>query len=326
MKAETDNTALPELFRQRFQQIVPAPHRDTCWQSLHTPKRVGFRVNRLLAHPQQVADKLTANGFQLQPIAGLDAAYSVSAAERDALVRSEQFNSAEIYVQNPSSMLAVLALDPQPDETVLDLAAAPGGKTILCAQQMLNRGTLSAVESVRGRFFRLHSNLQRHGVQCAKCYLADGRSIGRKTPGRFDRVLLDAPCSGESRFHIQDPQSWQYWSKKKIAEAARKQLGLIRSALECLKPGGRLVYCTCSFAPEENEQIISNLLKKIPDEVGIVDLKFSTETANTLASRSLPGLSEFSGTVFHADLVKSMRILPDELWDGFYICCLTRKS
>lgn len=92
-----------------------------------------------------------------------------------------------------------------------------------------------------------------------------GERLEKKTPERFDRVLLDAPCSGESRIHQDDPASWQHWKLRKIKEQARKQYGLIRSAFAALKPGGTLLYCTCSFAPEENEAVVSDFLTDTPE-------------------------------------------------------------
>jgi 16S rRNA (cytosine1407-C5)-methyltransferase len=109
-------------------------------------------------------------------------------------------------------MLAPLALAPRPGETVLDLAAAPGGKTLQLAALMQNSGRLSAVEAVKGRFFRLRANLERGGVTNARTFLMDGRAVGRKCPEMFDRVLLDAPCSSEARFSRLDPRSWAHWS------------------------------------------------------------------------------------------------------------------
>ena len=92
----------------------------------------------------------------------------------------------------------------------------------------------------------------------------DGRSIGRKVPERFDRVLLDSPCSSESRIRLDDPSTYQHWSPRKTREMVRKQRGLIRSAYLALKPGGELVYCTCAFSVEENEQVVDYLLRREP--------------------------------------------------------------
>ena len=124
----------------------------------------------------------------------------------------------------------------KPEESVLDLAA--GGKTLQMACMMNNQGALSAVEPVKNRFFKLKANLEQQGASFVKTYLTDGRTVGGKCPERFDRVLLDAPCSSESRFTQLNPDSWSHWSIKKVKEVARKQKKLLMSALYSLKPGG----------------------------------------------------------------------------------------
>jgi 16S rRNA (cytosine1407-C5)-methyltransferase len=136
-----------------------------------------------------------------------------------------------LYPQSPSSWLPVLLLDPRPGEEILDLAAAPGGKSLHIAARMGNRGRLACVEAIRDRFFRLRGNLERGDMKIAATYLKDGRGVGAAVPGRFDRVLLDAPCSSEALLRPQDADSSRHWSLHKVHEAAHKQRGLIVSAL-----------------------------------------------------------------------------------------------
>lgn len=152
--------------------------------------------------------------------AGQPIAFTTPPEHRQTLTHSPIIDQGKIYVQNLSSMLAPLILAPQPGEQILDLAAAPGGKTIQIAQMMHNTGILSAVEPIRSRMFKLRANLTRCNVKIAKTYPIDGRSVGRKTPERFDRVLLDAPCSSEARFRLKKPESWANWSLRKIRESS----------------------------------------------------------------------------------------------------------
>jgi len=210
-------------------------------------------------------------------------------------------------------------LDPQPGEEVLDLAAAPGGKTLHLAARMGNQGRIAAVEAIRERFYKLRTLLQRHGATMVDTYLADGRSIGRKTPERFDRVLLDAPCSCESRFAPSQPDSCRYWSPRKIKESARKQKGLLRSAADCLRPGGTLLYCTCTFAPEENELVVASLLDDVGDAMEVVP--FDSPVANVQ-----PGLTEWEGRPLPYTLRHSLRILPTAQMDAAYLCKLVKRA
>lgn len=295
---------------------MPEQHIHDCLQSFSNSKRTSFRVNTLLATIESVVAQLGEQQIPIRPISWLDSGFSVDATYREQLLATNLFNDASIYVQNPSSMLACVVLDPQPGELILDLAAAPGGKTTMIAAMMQNAGALSAVEPIKKRFFKLRDNLQRNGVTIAKTYMYDGRTIGGKTPNRFDRVLLDAPCSGESRFRSDDPDTYRFWSARKIREQSRKQVGLIKSAIRCLKPGGKLLYCTCSFAPEENELAVLKALKRF-DDVELETIEIPTEVNSHV-------LATWDETNF--DRAVGLRILPDDLHDGFYLCGITKLS
>lgn len=206
---------LPPIFVERLQAILPPDRLHDCLQSFTLVRPTSFRVNTLKTSEAALIARLGAQGFTLRPVGWRPATYSVPADQRRALTESGAFADGEIYIQDLSSMLAPMVLDPQPGERVLDLAAAPGGKTLQIAAMMENRGELAAVESVKSRFFRLQANLRRGGACMVKTYLKDGRSVGAKVPERFDRVLLDAPCSSEARFTAGDPASWSHWSLKK---------------------------------------------------------------------------------------------------------------
>jgi 16S rRNA (cytosine1407-C5)-methyltransferase len=309
------------LFVQRLRQIVPADWWETCIDSFSVFKPTAFRVNTLKATVDEVVAELTEGGFPLQRTAWFSEAFSVRLDTRDRrrLTQSAAVREGRIYIQDQASMAAPLVLGPRPGETVLDLAAAPGGKTLQMAAMMQNTGVLSAVDSVRSRFFKLRANLNTYAATMVRTYLADGRTVGRKTPERFDRVLLDAPCSGEARFDRQDPKTWQYWSLKKIREAARKQKGLIRSAQRALRPGGRLLYCTCSFAPEENERIVHELLMERGDLMDIVPVRLPLANAR-------PGMTSWAGESFDPRLTCAARILPTAEMDGLFLCLLCKRD
>ena len=114
------------------------------------------------------------------------------------------------------------------------------------------------------------ANVKQQAATCVECECSYGETLWRRYAGQFDRVLLDAPCSAEGRFAIGDPKTYRYWKVRKIHEMVRKQKRLLFSAIRCLKPGGILVYSTCTFAPEENEGVVSWALKRFADEVELV--------------------------------------------------------
>ncbi|MGQ9821254.1 MAG: RsmB/NOP family class I SAM-dependent RNA methyltransferase [Thermogutta sp.] len=309
----------PPLFLERLAAIVPPEWLQRTFRALTEPKRVGFRVNRLRADHREVEEALRREGVEFAPVPWLPDAYTAGPEFRSRLVRSPLFATGQICLQNVSSMAAVHVLDPQPDEEVLDLAAAPGGKTLLLAQWMQNRGRIAAVEVIRERLYKMRAVLKTGGAANVQAYWADGRTIGCKTPQRFDRVLLDAPCSGESRFHADAPASFARWSPRKIAECSRKQVGLLGSALAAAKVGGVVLYCTCSFAPEENEAVVDAVLRDWEQAV-------ETEPISLPVENVQPGLACWGERAFRPAVAAAVRILPTPDMDGFFLCRLRKTA
>lgn len=317
--AEFDVDPLPAEFIERLRRILGGDMFCSAIESFSAIKPTSFRVNRLRAEPDQIRDELKHLGIDPQPVSWSDVAYQVAPQERRLLTESDPFRSGRIYVQNLASMLAPLALAVQAGETILDLAAAPGGKTLQMAAMMENTGTISAVEAIRSRFFKLQANLKLHGATNVATYLKDGRTVGHKTPERFDRVLLDAPCSSEARFRSGDAATTAYWSLRKIKEASRKQIGLIRSALHALRPGGILLYCTCSFAPEENEAVVHTLLETFNGKVEVLPLELPVENV-------MPGLTSWGKRSYDKSLSRAVRVLPTSEMDAFFLCRIYKSA
>ena len=308
---------LPAEFLSRVERLLPASRLDGWRRSLGSPPSAAFRVNTLMAAEEEAVDELRRDGISPRPLEWPPGAWVAPPDQRRALVDSAAAREGRVYVQNPSSVVPVLLLDPQPGEEVLDLAAAPGGKTVQIAGRMDNRGRIAAVESVKARFHRLWRNLERCGVTIARTYLADGGGVGRKVPERFDRVLLDAPCTSEGRFRAGDPASFRYWGPKKIRDMARKQNNLAISAVRALKPGGVLVYCTCTLAPEENEAVVDGLLERFGEALRVEALDLPEAFAD-------PALPEWEGRGFHPSVRRCARLAPDETREAFFAARLRK--
>lgn len=309
---------LPEEFTTRLRAIVSEEKYEGVISSFHGRRSLTVRVNTLKNTIDEAQKELQSMGISVEQVTWMPEAFILPFDCKSQLSSSDAFNEGRIYIQGFASMLAAYALDPQPGETVLDLAAAPGGKTLHIAAKMENEGKLSAVEAVKGRFFKLKANLETYGATMVRTFLMDGRAVGKKCPEMFDRILLDAPCSSEARIVAGEPKSWEHWSERKVKEAARKQKGLLSSAWHSLKPGGRLVYCTCSFAPEENELSLQKLIKKFGDQVEIEDVEIPMENIQ-------PGLTSWQGKGLHPDLNKAIRVLPNEMMDGFFMVSLRKN-
>ncbi|MEQ1902749.1 MAG: RsmB/NOP family class I SAM-dependent RNA methyltransferase [Pirellulaceae bacterium] len=324
-------TALPLEFIERISRILPAELLDQFWKTFELPRRAALRINTLRIDLATAVESLKQNGLTLRPVNWSPATFAIPVEQRELASHLPESTRGEIYLQSLSSQLAAVVLDPQPGEQVLDLAAAPGGKAAHLATLMQNQGLLSCVEPIKPRFFRMQANLKNQGVTIAKFYLTDGRTVGKKVGPRFDRVLLDAPCSGEARFTTTDPASFATWSPRKIRETSRKQVGLIKSAFEALRPGGKLLYSTCSFSPAENECIVAKLLEAFPDQASVLPIPLTNEAVDPYSANSAdqiptwPGLTEYEGEVLPTSLQHTLRIMPNEFYEGFYLALIQKR-
>jgi NOL1/NOP2/sun family putative RNA methylase len=321
MNSEHDLSAaeqqLPPIFLERLQLILPQQcYRETL-ASFADPGRCTFRVNTLKTTVAECIGELRL--LRLDPLPGefINEAYSVPWEQRETLVYCAAHERGDIYIQDYSSMVPPALLQLAPGQEVLDLAAAPGGKTLHIAAIMENRGRLAAVELAKQRFHRLRNNIERGGADIVHLYCKDGSKVGRQVPGRFDRVLLDAPCSSESRFSLARPKSWSYWSENKIGQMQRKQKMLLYSAVLATKPGGLIAYSTCSFAPEENELVVAHVLKKFAGQLSLEAIELPL--ANTMS-----GLEQWRGRAINPELRHALRILPNETMSGFFVCLLRK--
>ena len=244
---------LPDAFLERMRRFLGAEF-DAFEAAMQAERTNSLRVNGLKLEPDEIGNILPAN---LSPIPWCDAGFYVS---HEARVGSSLAHALGlIYVQEASAMAVALALGPQAGERVLDLCAAPGGKTTHLSQLMRGSGLLVANEINASRARILEENLERLGCPGAVTN-EDPTRLARAWPAYFDRILVDAPCSGEGMFR-KNPDAAREWNPALVLACARRQTQILESAATMLKPGGTLVYSTCTFAPEENEAVIEGFLE-----------------------------------------------------------------
>jgi len=310
---------LPEGFLQRLRLIVPANRYDAVVRTFDREKPVSFRVNTLKVHVRDLLESFKQQGFKTGNVPWMREAFLLQNRSQRDLERTLEYERGLIYLQNLSSMVPPLVLDPRPGEKVLDLAAAPGSKTTQMAARMNNEGMLEAVDENEVRIEKLKANLDRQGVAIAETIRVNGAVVGNDRPERYDRVLLDAPCTAEGRFFTGSPRSFSYWRAEKVRKTAREQKRLMLSALRALKVGGTLVYSTCTFSPEENEGVLAWALERFPEQVELrpVVLPF----ANTL-----PGLTTWEGKTYPEAVGQGVRILPTDVMEGFFVARMVKKS
>ncbi|MDD3770272.1 MAG: RsmB/NOP family class I SAM-dependent RNA methyltransferase [Sulfuricurvum sp.] len=311
--------SLPEAFTERLEKIVPHERFAAILKTFDAPKQVTFRVNTLKSTPSELEAELSQGGIAFERVEWMEGVYRIAPEDKLRLTQTEAFYGGRLYIQNLSSMIAPVLLAPRPEETVLDLAAAPGGKTLILAGMMQNTGWLSAVEPSRERFFRLCDNLKQQGVTNAHTYMTDGRSVGKKCPEMFERILLDAPCSSEARFKTYDEKSTSFWSVHKVKETSKLQRRLLLSAFDALKPGGKLLYSTCSFSPEENESPLQHLLERHGERLKTLPLILPFDNVQK-------PLERWGKEVYDERIQNAVRILPTDTIDGFFICLLEKTS
>lgn len=315
----SDLSAAREAFLERLTAILPEGRLASVLEGLSQPAHTAFRINTLKTEVAPAIEALENAGLSPSSVDWSPFAFTLPIDQRPVLVDHPLTIDGSIYIQSLSSQLAVAALDPKPGEQVLDLCAAPGGKTLAIAQRVGDTpgSFVSAVESSKPRFYRMKQNLQRGNAAWVRTYRTDGRSVGRKTPGRFDRVLVDGPCSAETAIDPNDPESLSDWSMRKIERCAKRQVQLLLSAVQATRPGGQIVYSTCTLAPEENEQVLHQVLKRLGGQICIETIDIAKNLPETLRAQSLPGWrgDEWEQTV----MADAVRLLPTDGFDVFFL-------
>jgi 16S rRNA (cytosine1407-C5)-methyltransferase len=222
----------------------------------------------------------------------------------------------EYYIQGLSSMIPPLILDPKPGDTVLDLCAAPGSKTTELAELMNNRGTLVANEIQLNRVKMLVYNLDRMNIANAGVIHTKGEWLSKHYSGHFDKILVDAPCSGLGIIQKKEEVS-DWWSIERAGKLGDLQLRLLIAAIKMAKIGGEIVYSTCTLTIEENELIMNKVLDKYPVEIMEINLPI----------KSHPAFTNYRGIKLNPELSKTKRILPWEAdTDGFFVVKLQKTG
>ncbi len=245
----------------------------------------GLRINPIKDSRQAVLsmlkELLTTNpDHQIQPVAWCPTGYWMN--EGQVSGRHPYHAAGLYYIQEPSAMAVAEILAPEPGERVLDLSAAPGGKATHLAGLMQNQGLLVANEIHPKRVWELVENLERWGTRNAIITQETPKRLAEHFGAFFDRVLLDAPCSGEGMFR-KSPTAMQEWSVENVKSCAVRQSLILEDACRLVRPGGWLAYSTCTFNPYENEAVIARFLEEHPD--------FSIEPVPPSVRGTLPGSS-----------------------------------
>lgn len=286
---------------------------------LSIPRQQSLRCNPLVQPIEESRRELGVLGATILPVPWLaEGCFLTSTLEtvRD----SELVKSGAVYIQNAASWLPIIALNPLPNEYILDMCAAPGGKTSHVAARSNNQAYITANDNSRPRLHKLQANLERLNVKNTTYTLHDATHLTKHVAAEsFDKILLDAPCSGEGMMNCNTPKDFESWSVAHIKRLQQLQKKLIVQAWQLLKPGGTLVYSTCTMAPDENEAVVDYLLRRF-DSARIEPLDaLKAQLPNAVGS-----VTEWNNKAYHPDVAHSLRLGPSSTIEAFFVAKLTK--
>ena len=307
---------LPSSFIEKIKKIYPSSYPQIL-ESFRQKKLHTFRVNYLKIDLSKLRKELQKERIKYRELSWPKGSFILYSNLRE-LQRSYIYQEGLIYVQNISSMIPPILLSPQKGEKILDMCAAPGTKTTQIASLAGLDIELVAMEKIRIRYYKLLTNLRIQGADFVKTLLCDASLAKKKFPEYFDKILLDAPCSCEGLFDVNNPRSFKYWKERKVKEMAHKQKKLLSSAIYALKEGGVLIYSTCTFSPEENEEVIDWALKKFEGNIRVVPISIPLKNVRR-------GLKRWKDKYFFSQLELCLRVIPNRFMEGFFIAKLIKE-
>jgi len=297
------NVDLSNDFKEKYRNLM-GDRAEELFAAIEKDSQEAFRLNPLKANYQNVSYALD------KPIE-----YSNIGYYGDINGNSIDHLSGYVYSQEPSAMYVTELVDPTGNDKILDLCAAPGSKTTYIASKMASQGLLVSNEINAKRAKVLSSNIERMGITNTVVTNNSPKDFEKKFNDFFDKILVDAPCSGEGMFR-KDPESVKYWSLDYVEQCANRQKHILDSTYKLLNDGGTLVYSTCTFSPEENEQNVAWFLDKYPD-MHLVEVK------------KFPGMEDGKPEWGNGnlELTKTLRMFPDRFnGEGHFMCKMVKDG
>lgn len=263
---------------------------------------VTFRINRLKTTVGEIEEELVKQNIKFQKVFWYEDAFIIENNGEEDIRKLSIYQDGKIYLQSLSSMIPVLFLNPKEGTSILDMAAAPGGKTTQLSSIMADKVLITACEKNKIRFERLKYNIEKQGVKKITILNQDARELDDFFS--FDSILLDAPCSGSGTLNRED--NLEYFKKELLEKTKKTQRELLEKAIKILKSGCEMIYSTCSILEEENELQIKNVLNS--NNVEIIPLEQTFDLP--LLPSTIPG---------------TIMVKPTNFYEGFFICKLRKK-
>ncbi len=307
------NTDKKQDIIKKLQDIFGDGKAEQIIKSITFNKPKTFRINRL---------KFTANDDLNEiksHIKNADFSDSFISSEEIQISKTKLNGDKKIYIQELASMIPVVVLNPKTEENILDMCASPGSKTSMIQSLTNNKANVTAVEKSLGRFYKLKEIVTDQGCENVKFIHSDANYLIKKFPdfaNSFDKVMLDAPCSNEGGIVLSEPSTYKYWSLKEGKQISKLQKGLLNSAGKLVKPRGEIIYSTCTFSVEENEEVVDWFLRRNPN--------FQLEAIDLKIENAQEGITKYKDKCFDSTVSKTLRIIPNERFKGFFVARLKR--
>ena len=270
-------------------------------------RKVTFRVNTLKSNIQKIEEELKKHNIEYEKVPWSKEVFIINNVKKQKIQDLAIYNNGEIYLQSLSSMLPPIILEPKEGEDILDMTAAPGGKTTQLAAITNNKSNITACEMNNIRAERLKYNIEKQGANCVYTMIMDARHLDDFFS--FDKILLDAPCSGSGTLNTNNGDLENNFTIKLIQKSVKSQYSLLKKAIKVLKTGKEMVYSTCSILQEENEDIVNKILKE--NNVEIIPIK-------------LEGIEHIS--LLPTKIEGTLCVKPNELYEGFFVAKIRKKK
>ena len=232
---------------------------------------VSLRVNTIKTTAQEVCRELSINDIEFEKVSFVDDALVIQNTNEERIKELDIYKNGYIYLQSLSSMLPPIILNPKENEDILDMTAAPGGKTTQIAALTNNKANITACEMNNIRIEKLKYNIEKQGATSVSILKEDSRRLNDYFA--FDKILLDAPCTGSGTIELENEKTYNGFTEKLLEKTTNSQLSLLKKALKILKKGHEMVYSTCSILQEENEDIINKAIKGANVEIVPIEIQ-----------------------------------------------------
>lgn len=297
--------AIPEFLKEKLESQYGKDLKEKVLEGFSKKRKVTFRVNTLKSNIEEIEEVLRKENIEFEKVSWSKEAFTLKNAREEDIQKLEIYEEGKIYLQSLSSMLPPIVLKPEEGNDILDMAAAPGGKTTQMAALSNNKAHITACEMNNIRIEKLKYNVEKQGASCVYIMPKDSRQIDDFFS--FDQILLDSPCSGSGTLDEENVNTEKYFTPKLIEKSTKSQYALLKKALRILKPGHEMVYSTCSILKEENEEIVKKVLKETKAEIVPIDF----EGINCLP-------------ILPVTLDGTLCVMPTEEYEGFYIAKIRR--